>query len=369
MASHDVLTPFAFRNGKTARNRVALAPLTNMQSHADGSLGDAELHFLEARAEGGFGVVETCASHVSRDGQGWDGELGIHDDRLLPGLSRLASSLRERGAVSIVQIFHGGARAQERLIGERPWSASEIEGDPAAPRAATMADIERVIGDFRDAAARAHRAGFDGVELHGAHGYLLSQFLSSTMNRRDDAFGGSFENRARLVRECTRAVRAAVPASFVVGVRISPEDWGQAKGLDLDESLTLAKWLADDGIDFLHVSLWDSFKNTTKRPTEHPLPLFRAVCPSDLPLFVAGKIWTRAEAESLLALGADVVSLGRSAIANPDWPLRARDAGFEPKRPPLTREELRARGLSDGFVTYMQRWKGFVVEQASPQPS
>src|SRR5690606_35508424 len=110
---------------------------------------------------------------------------------------------------------------------------------------------------FRDAAVRARRAGFDGVELHGAHGYLLSQFLSATMNRREDAWGGSFENRARLMREVVRAVRAAVPASFLVGVRLSPEDYFTARGLDLDENVTLAGLLADDGMDFLHLSLWD----------------------------------------------------------------------------------------------------------------
>ena len=300
------------------------------------------------------------------DGQGWEGELGIYDDKLLPGLTRLATSLRERGTVSMVQIFHGGARADARLTGARPWSASEMPEDPSNPRAATSEDIERAIAAFRDAAVRAHRAGFDGVELHGAHGYLLGQFLSATGNKRDDAYGGSLENRARLLREATRAVRAAVPASFIVGVRISPEDMAQSKGLDLDENLTLSGWLAEDGIDFLHVSLWDSFANTKKRPDEHPIPLFRRALPEGIPLLVAGKIWTRAEAESLLERGADAVALGRSAILNPDWPHAARDAAWEPKRPPMAPEDLRARGLSEGFVRYLGRFKG-LVQQNEPR--
>ena len=307
--------------------------------------------------------MSTCAAHVSADGQGWPGELGIFDDSLLPGLEKLASALRQTGTTSIVQIFHGGARADAKVTGTRPVSASEIEGDPAAPRAATADDIKRFINDFKDAAMRASRAGFDGIELHGAHGYLLSQFLSNTMNRRDDEYGGSFENRARLLRDVTRSVRAAVPASFVVGVRISPEDFGQAKGLDLDESLTLSKWLVDDGIDFLHISLWDCSINTKKRPDAHPIPLFREVCPSDVPLFVAGKIWTRGEAEALLAKGADVVSLGRSGITNPDWPQRAADPNWAPIRPPLKPEELRARGLSDTFVKYLKNFRGFVQDE------
>jgi 2,4-dienoyl-CoA reductase-like NADH-dependent reductase (Old Yellow Enzyme family) len=361
MSTRELLSPFSLRNGARARNRVALAAMTNSQSHADGSLGAAEMAWLLRRAEGGFGAVTTCAAHVTRDGQGWEGELGIFDDALEPGLWYLATALRTAGAVSMVQLFHGGARADAKLTGARPWSASEIPGDPAEPRAATTAEIEGVIVAFRDAALRAHRAGFDGIELHGAHGYLLCQFLSR-LNVRTDGWGGpSFADRARLLREVTRAVRAAVPAAFLVGVRISPEDWGNAKGLDLDESLTLAGWLADDGIDFLHLSLWTAANNTTKRPDAHPLPLFRAAVPADVALFVAGKVWTRAEAEALLEKGADVIALGRSAIANPDWPERAADAGWEPKRPPLTPGELRERALSDGFVEYMRRWKGFVT--------
>jgi 2,4-dienoyl-CoA reductase-like NADH-dependent reductase (Old Yellow Enzyme family) len=370
MSTRDLFSPLTFRNGVRAKNRVALAPMTNLQSHADGSLSDDELRWLVRRAEGGFGVVATCAAHVALDGHAWPGELGIYDDALLPGLTRLASALHGAGhdagsaprTLAMVQLFHGGARASAELIGERPWTASEIPGDAAAPRAGTTAEVERVVVRFRDAAVRAHRAGFDGVELHGAHGYLLCQFLSR-LNRRSDGWGGpSFVGRARLLREVTRAVRAAVPPSFVVGVRISPEDFGNAKGLDLDESLTLASWLAEDGIDFLHLSLWTAANTTTKRPAEHPIPLFRDVVPAAVPLVVAGKVWTRADADEALERGADAVALGRAAIANPDWPARAALATWEPRRPPLTVAELQERGLSEAFAHYMRGWKGFVAD-------
>jgi 2,4-dienoyl-CoA reductase-like NADH-dependent reductase (Old Yellow Enzyme family) len=237
-----------FRNGVRSRNRVWLAPMTNSQSHADGSLSDDELRWLRMRASGGFGVVETCASHVALDGQGWAGELGIFDDRLLPGLQRLASALEAGGALGIVQIFHGGVRAPSSLTGQIPWSATDAEVPRAErPRAGTEEDLLRVIGQFKDAAVRAHSAGFAGVELHGAHGYLFGQFLGA-MNTRSDRWGGSLENRARLLREAMRAVRGAVPDRFVVGVRLSPEDYGNARGLDLDESLQVARWLAADAL-------------------------------------------------------------------------------------------------------------------------
>ena len=358
-----VLSPLMFRNGQTARNRVALAALTNCQSHEDGTVSEEERAWLEARARGGFGIVSTCAAHVSLDGKGFPGEMGFFDDKHLPGLTALASSLRKDGALSIAQLVHAGARSPTALTGLVPWGPSEITEAPRGfdpARAGTEEDILRAIGDFESAAVRAHEAGFQGVELHGAHGYLLTQFLSVVTNRRTDRWGGSFENRARMIREVTRAARKRLPADFLVGARISPEDFGQIKGLDLDESLTLAKWLVEDGLDFLHLSLWDTNLMCTKRPDTHPITAFREVLPRDLVLLVAGKIWTRTEAEALLERGADAVALGRSAICNPSWANDVADTKWEPRRPPLTAAELNARGLSDKFVAYMRRWKGFV---------
>ena len=353
----SLFEPLEFRTRLSARNRIVLAPLTNMQSHADGSLGEDELRWLSSRADGGFGIVMTCAAHVARDGQGWPGELGVFDDVLLPGLTTLASALRQRGATCIMQIFHGGLRADPKVTGTIPWSASESEG----VRAATMDDIDRVIDQFVDAAARAREAGFDGVEIHGAHGYLFTQFLSATQNRRTDAWGGALEHRARLLRETMRAVRARLGNSFTIGVRLSPEDFGNARGLDLDESLQTARWLAEDGADFIHLSLWQALANTAKRPDAHAIPMFRAVLPDDVRILAAGAVWTRAEAEQLLLKGADGVVLGRSAIINADWPLRVADPDWVPRRPPVTIDALRASGLSPTFAEYMRRFKDFVV--------
>ncbi|MDB4945906.1 MAG: putative NADH-dependent flavin oxidoreductase yqiG [Labilithrix sp.] len=351
-----IFDPVVFRTGLEAPNRIALAAMTNQQSHEDGTLSDDELAWLVSRAAGGFGLVTTCAAHVAKDGQGWAGELGIFDDAHLPGLTRLAAALRAHGAASFVQIFHGGVRADREVSGLTAFSASEGQG----ARAATEEDLARVITQFADAAARAEQAGFDGVEIHGAHGYLLTQFLSATENRRTDAWGGSLENRARLARSVVRAVRARVSARFTVGVRLSPEDMGNARGLDLDESVLTAQWLCEDGADFIHASLWRALLNTKKRPDEHPVPIFRAALPADVKLMVAGTVWTAPEGNSLLTKGADVVALGRSAIVNRDWPRHAGSPGWEPRRPPVTIEELRAEGLGERFAEYMRQWKNFV---------
>ena len=353
--SSPLFAPLTFRSGLQVPNRIALAPMTNQQSHDDGTLGDDELHFLLRRADGGFGSIMTCASHVTKDGQGWPGELGSFDDAHVPSLARVARGLEARGAKTIVQIFHGGLRANEAASGLERLGPSAVDGC----REATLEDIARIVEAFAAAAARAKRAACHGVEIHGAHGYLLTQFLSRTQNQRSDAYGGSLENRARLAREVVSAVRAAVGPGFLVGIRISPEDFGNAVGLDLDESAEVARSLAAS-VDYVHLSLWRSALPTTKRPEAHALEVFREVLPADVRLVVAGQIATRAEAEALLAKGADMVALGRIALANPDWPRRVHDPAWEPRRPPHAEDELVANGLSPKFATYMRSWKGFV---------
>ncbi|NQW61895.1 MAG: NADH:flavin oxidoreductase [Deltaproteobacteria bacterium] len=355
-----LLEPLRFRNGATAPNRIWLAPLTNLQSHADGVVSDDEARWLASRADGGFGIVESAATHVSADGQAWNGQLAASDDRFTEGWQRLSKETQAKGAPLLAQLFHGGARALP-FEGRAPWSASpSLEGEPAFTEA-TVAQIEQVLADFIAAALRIERAGGAGVELHGAHGYLLCQFLSSTMNRRTDGWGGTLENRARLLREAMQGIRAVVKPGFIVGVRLSPENFGSLTGLDLDESLQVAKWLADDGADFIHISLWNAANMTLKRPSEHPVPLFVKALPADLPVISAGGIWTREEAEAQLTLGASAVALGRSAILNADWPTRVASAGEEPRRTPTTAAYLRASGLGEAFVNYLAARPGFMA--------
>jgi 2,4-dienoyl-CoA reductase-like NADH-dependent reductase (Old Yellow Enzyme family) len=361
----DLHEPLRLRCGAVLPNRIALAPLTNKQSLPDGLLGDDELRWLARRADGGFGLIETCAAYIATDGKAWEGELGIDRDETIPGLARLAERVQRAGAVGLVQLFHGGVRADAKLTFEQPWSAStwhEEGADFVDPRPATIADIERVIEQFVAAAVRAEAAGWLGVEIHGAHGYLPSQFLSRTMNPRTDGWGGDLAGRARLVREITRAVRKRCRSTFVVGVRLSLEDYFNARGMDLDDNLQVAAWLADDGADFIHASLWDASRMTVKRPDQHPLTLLRAALPREVAVIGCGKVWSTADARDALARGADVVALGRSAILNPDWPRLAREAGWEPVRPPMTRADLIARAVSPGFADYLRVFRGLVAD-------
>ena len=358
---HD---PVTLRSGLVIPNRIALAAMTNGQSHPDGTLGDDELHWLERRAQGGFGLVCTCAAYVAKDGKAWDGELGLDRDDDLPGLTRLAAAIKRHGAVAMAQLFHGGVRATQRLTGEQVWSASTWHEDGPefeTPRPATEQDLARTIEAFAAAAARCQAAGFDGVELHGAHGYLLTQFISAVTNTRTDAWGGDLRGRARLVREVLKAVRARVGPRFAVGVRLSLEHGGSAKGLDLDESLQLASWLAEDGADFIHASLWRAENNTRKRPDQHPLPLLRAAVPAAVVVIGSGNIWTYEDARLARERGADMVALARPAIINPDWPKRVAP-GWEPRRPPLTPAELGELAVSPAFANYLRHFKNLVAD-------
>ncbi|HRG66651.1 MAG TPA: NADH:flavin oxidoreductase, partial [Saprospiraceae bacterium] len=349
-----------------ASNRIALAPMTNMQSHQDGTLSDDEYHWLVRRAEGGFGIIITCAAHVSKDGQGWQGELGIHDYAMIPGLSRLAEGIHAHSALGIVQLFHGGARSPVSVTGQQPWSASahlfKVGSTEVEVRAGSLDDIENTIQAFTQAALRAHQSGFAGVELHGAHGYLLHQFLSTATNQRTDEWDGCFEKRSLFIRTILKNIRMTLPRDFVVGVRLSPEDKYNFQGIDFDESLQLAALLAAEGADYIHVSPW----NALKRPEKYPdtdkalITYFREAVPSSTALMVAGEIWTPADAQKALDLGADFVALGRAGIGIPDWPIRARDKDYIPHRPPYTEKNLREAGLSDSFIQYMRKWKGFV---------
>jgi 2,4-dienoyl-CoA reductase-like NADH-dependent reductase (Old Yellow Enzyme family) len=353
--------PMSLRCGLEVSNRIALAPLTNTQSEPDGTLGDDELEWLERRASGGFGWISTCAAFVSEEGQAWEGQLGIASDRHLPGLTRLAARLHAHGSTAVVQLHHAGAKA-DRCPG-RPLSA--VEGGPSNARSATIGDLERVVGDFVSAALRAERAGFAGVEIHGANGYLFTQFLTPADNTRDDAYGGDLAGRARLLREATRAVRSAVRPGFAVGVRLSPVDLWDRRGLVLDDGVTVGRWLADDGADFIHLSLRDA-----AGPPPHETgrgPVARAVrdaLPADVPVLAAGGIWTRDDARRAVDAGVDVVGLGRAGIAHPDWPTASVAPDFQPVRPPWDPDDLAGVAVGPGLMRYLRRIPGLVTDGA-----
>ncbi|HEY7800872.1 MAG TPA: NADH:flavin oxidoreductase, partial [Hyphomonadaceae bacterium] len=354
----SLFEPLTLKRGPALKNRFMLAPLTNTQSHADGRLSDDEFRWLTMRAEGGFGLTMTCASHVQRVGQGFPGQLGCWDDMHIEGLTRLASAIKAQSSHAVVQLHHAGMRSPAALIGQQPLCPSDDAQTGA--RAMTLDEVHRLRDDFVAAARRAEKAGFHGVELHGAHGYVLCEFLSPEINRREDAYGGSLENRSRILFEIIDGVRATCGANFSLGVRLSPERFG----LKLEEIAQVAQRLMrEDRIEYLDMSLWDIFKE----PEEQHLKgrslasFFTSLDRSNVRLGAAGKLTTGEGCRRAMDLGLDYVVIGRAAILHHDFPKRvAANATFTPRPLPGAPEILRAEGLGEAFVSYMRTWKGFV---------
>jgi 2,4-dienoyl-CoA reductase-like NADH-dependent reductase (Old Yellow Enzyme family) len=359
----DLFDPVDFSCGRSARNRLVLAPLTNTQSHADGTLSDDEFRWLTLRAQGGFGVTMTCAAHVQAQGQGFPGQLGIFSDRHLAGLSRLAAGIKDAGSLALVQLHHAGMRSPAELIGSPPVCPSDNAKTGA--RALSPAEVEQLAEDFVAAAERAERAGFDGVEVHGAHGYVLGQFLSGQVNQRTDRYGGSLENRSRLLVDVVAGIRARCRPGFLLSVRLSPERFG----MKLAEVRAVAQRMMSEGlIDLLDMSLWDVFKEPEEEGFRGRslLSYFTELDRGQVQLGAAGQVNGGEDADRCLQAGADLVVVGRAAILHHDFPQRVRaDRGFRSARLPVTEEYLRGEGLGDAFIHYLIERGGFVQEEPS----
>ena len=340
-----------------------LAALTNKQSHDDGCLSDEETRWLTHRAQGGFGIVTSAAANVTETGKGWEGELGVYDDAHVPGLRTLANKLRNSGALSLVQLFHGGIRAPTQLTGVQPMTASTtpLESDGhAMAREMTAEEIEATVEAFGQAAHRCEQAGMDGVELHGAHGYLIAQFLTRSCNRRTDAWGLAHDPIGFL-RAIVLRVRELTSPDFLVGVRLSPKmpqlDFTFKDGMRvLDAVMELE-------LDFIHVSCWDIHETAKHNGETVPMTQHYAkVIDNRLPLITTGGVWSADDARLAMSMGADLVGVGRVGIAHPDWPEQLAQVGQPIQRPPFTVQHLAKASLSPTFIEYMRRWDGFVLD-------
>ena len=351
-------TPVQFSCGAIMKNKFMLAPMTNSQSYEDGRLSNEEFNWLTMRAKGQFGLVMTCASHVQEVGKGFPGQLGIFSDDHIEGHQRLTTSIKSYGSLAVIQLHHAGMRSPVDVIGESPVCPSDNEKHAA--RALSLEEVEKLKVDFIDAAIRYMKRGYDGVEVHGAHGYILTQFLSAEINCRKDVYGGTLENRSRLLFEIVDGIRQACGKEFLIGVRLSPEKFG----MDLLEVKAICKRLIDDNrIDFLDISLWDVFKQPEleKYNDQSLLEHFTTLDFKNVLLTVAGKIRNGEEVNRAMASGIDFVTIGRSAILHHDFPVKVlKDAKFEPLETPVAKEYLAKEGLGEKFVNYMTRWPGFV---------
>jgi 2,4-dienoyl-CoA reductase-like NADH-dependent reductase (Old Yellow Enzyme family) len=338
--SHLLFTPFQLRSVKFA-NRVGVSPMCQYSSE-DGFANDWHLVHLGTRAQGGPGLVTLEASAVLPEGRISSADLGIWKDAHIPALKRIAEFIHSQGVRAGIQLAHAGRKANRTAPfgGERALKPEEGAWQPAGPSAIAFgpgydvpqeldhAGIAAIVEAFRLAALRADRAGFDFVEIHAAHGYLLHEFLSPLANQRTDEYGGPLENRARLLLEVADAVRAAWPAHLPLFVRISATDWAEG-GFTPDEAVEVAKLLRARGVDLVDCSSGGQVPNAQIPVGPGFQVPFAARVRREAGIATAavGMITDPEQAEAIVANGeADLVYLARETLRDPYWPVHAAQA-------------------------------------------
>jgi 2,4-dienoyl-CoA reductase-like NADH-dependent reductase (Old Yellow Enzyme family) len=315
-------------------NRIVMPAMTTRGSDEDGHVTDQTIAYYMARVQGGVGLITVEMASPEKAGRHRRRELGIYDDRFVPGLARLVSEIHRGGAKASIQLGHGGGHTRRDICGETPIAPSAIRHpvyettfESIVPEAMTKERIAQTTAHYIAAAFRAQEAGFDCVEIHAAHGYLISQFHAPFENRRKDEYGGSLENRARFGLDVLRAVRAAVPGMAVI-YRLSVDDFFKG-GLTYEEGKTIAVWAAEAGADALHVTAG----HYRSRPTAHrmippmaePDATFISYAADvkkqiRVPVIAVGRLGDPATAAQAVGDGkADFIALGRTLIADPQW--------------------------------------------------
>jgi len=319
----------------TIKNRLFMAPMVRNYATEDGLATPRYLAHIARIARGGVGALILEASYITPEGRGFSHQLGLHTDAAISGLRELVKAAHEHGAVIGPQLFHAGRQTSSAITGKHPVAPSGLP-DPTigeVPRALSVEEIRTLITAFALAALRAKDAGCDFVELHGAHGYLITQFLSEFSNARDDAYGGSWESRLRFLTEVVEEVRKAVGPDFPVTVRLSGDEQVPL-GLTIEDTVRIVKRLEALRVDAVHISAgnYASYDHGYMIPPmavpDGPLVSLAASVKEEarIPVIAVGKIRTPEMAEEIIKSGkADFVALGRLLLADPDWPNKARD--------------------------------------------
>lgn len=325
-------------NGMILKNRAVMPPMGTGYGNTDGSVSDRLLAYLSRRAQGGTGLIITEVCAVDPRGKGFPSEIGAWRDEFIPGLARIPQELHRWGAKAALQLHHAGRETFEGATGAIPEAPSAIPsvilGQPC--EAMSLERIAEVIDAFAAAAGRACQAGFDAVELHGAHGYLLNQFLSPFSNKREDPYGGSDENRMRFILEIIAAVRKVVGKGFPVWIRVSADELVRG-GYDLSFMQKFAPKLVDASVDAIHCSVGvystPGGLSIASMDTEPGFNLYRARALKDVvkvPVIGVGRINDPELADQAIARGdADLISFGRQHLTDPDFINKVRDGALD----------------------------------------
>jgi 2,4-dienoyl-CoA reductase-like NADH-dependent reductase (Old Yellow Enzyme family)/thioredoxin reductase len=314
------------------KNRIVMPPMGTNFSAEGGSVTKRLKNYYVERAKGGVGLIIVEGAYVEPKGRGSVRQLAVDHNNKIPGLRELANAVRTNDAKVALQLFHGGRQSLSSVIGTQPVSASEVfcRLTRETPRALTVQEIRDVVEAFAEAARRAKEAGFDAVEIHGAHGYLINQFLSPLTNKRTDQYGGDVKGRARFLLEILERVRKKVGSGYPVLCRINGDDYIEG-GITLEEAKATAKMLEAGSVDALHISggIYDSPVPVTTAPMALPRGNLVHLAAEikevvGVPVIAAGRINNPELAEEILRQGkADLVSMGRALLADPYLPRKA----------------------------------------------
>ena len=327
----SLFSPFMLTEKIKLRNRIVMAPMTTWSANPDGTISEQELEFYKRRSQN-VGLVITGCTYVTPSGIGFTHEFAAYDDRFINSLEKLAAAAKSGGAPAILQIFHAGNKAIPELVPNNDVisaSASSVKsGDfmkrVVQSREMTENEIQETIRAFGDVTKRAIKAGFDGIELHGAHGFLLQNFFSPLFNQRNDRWGGDLERRMRfplaVLQEVKNVVYEYATKPFAIGYRISPEE-SATGGLRIEDTYKLLDRLISSGISYIHtslVSINDSY------PVESPngprtIELILNHIAGRVPVIAAGKIRTPSQAQEAISTGLPLVAIGKGLVINPEW--------------------------------------------------
>lgn len=337
------------------RNRIVMPPMESRLSRPDGSVTRAMIDYYAERAKGGVGAIIVENSFVdNKESRSSLSSSGLHNDHMIAGKSELAEAIKAHGAVALIEIGHGGRQSLLSAMGRQPVAPSAIPCMVVGimPREITLREIEEVQNAFAEAARRAKQAGFDGVEIHGAHGYLLCNFLSPYTNRRTDKYGGNLRNRARFALEILKKVRDKVGDQFIIGYRMSADEYIPG-GLVLEETSQFAKMLGEVDIDYVHVSagIYESGHHIVppmyvgRAHLVHLAEGIKKVV--SIPVITVGAHDVETGEKALQEGKADLVAIGRGLIADPELALKLASGKIDDIRPCIQGNE----GCSSRFDT------------------
>jgi 2,4-dienoyl-CoA reductase-like NADH-dependent reductase (Old Yellow Enzyme family) len=356
-----------------------MAPLTTDSSNEDGTVTEDELEFVRRRAAGGFGAAISSAAYVEQDGRSWQG-IGASRDGHLSGLHRLAEAMRAAGGLAILQIYDGGRIAKPELIGEQcmraPSAVASLRPGAKTPRAMTGDEVGNLITSFRAAASLARKAGFDGVEIHGANHYAVHQFFSPRANHRVDHWGGTLSKRMNFPLAVAQTVRDALGPELIAGFRVTPFE-AEADGYTLEDAKLLCSELAKLDLDYISVSLDDYRKSRptgetrvyngpvekSYTPAESPITEFARVIAGRSAVMASGGIKTCIDAEGAIKMGADLVAVGRAVVVDPEWLSKVRsksEASILAGLPKDAVEIARALSIPPRMVEYLLSRPGWI---------